>query len=349
MSHEFYMQRCVELAKKGGLATRTNPMVGAVLVHNDRIIGEGWHTHYGGPHAEVNAIGSVKESDRKYISDSTLYVSLEPCCVEGKTPACTHLILKEGIPKVVVGSVDPDSRMQGKGILQLREKSVDLTQGILQGECEDLIKKFKVNLKGLPYICLKWATSFDQVMGVQGKQIAITGEKARWYTHKWRSQFDGILVGKKTLLTDHPLLDNRLFPGPSPVRIIMDSKLEIPEDLLKVVETKAIVVNCLMEKKQDHIDYIKVSSTNDWNEVLHVLFQRGIYSILVEGGAEILQSLIHSGLWHEARVLRTPQKLKSSHPETSWIEAPEIKGRLKSQLIIDNQTTAFVIDNEAKI
>lgn len=348
MSHEFYMQRCVELAKKGGLATRTNPLVGAVLVHNDRIIGEGWHTHYGGPHAEVNAISNVKESERKLISDSTLYVSLEPCCVEGKTPACTHLILKEGIPKVVVGSVDPDSRMQGKGIHQLREKSVEVVQGILQGECDDLIKKFKVNLKGLPYICLKWAISFDQVMGVQGKQMTITGEKARWHTHKWRSQFDGILVGKKTMITDHPLLDNRLYPGPSPVRIIMDSKLETPEDLIKAVATKAIVVNSILEKQPDHIEYIKVNSTYDWNEVMHALFRRGMYSILVEGGSEILQSLIDSGMWHEARILRTDKKLKS-HTDTIWIEAPEIKGKLKSKIIIDDQTTAFVVDNDTKI
>lgn len=346
MRHEVYIQRCIELALKGGLNTRTNPMVGALLVHNGRIIGEGWHEKYGGPHAEVNAVKSVAIADQPYIRDSILYVSLEPCCVEGKTPACTQLILREGIRKVVIGSVDPDARMQGKGIQLLTENGVEVSHGICKEKCEELIRKFKTNLGGMPYVMLKWACTLDQVMGMKGETLAITGKEAQWYTHKWRSEFDGILVGKNTILTDKPQLNNRLFPGPSPVRIVLDSKLEIPEIMMRNENAATLVVNQVKDEKNEGLTYVKVNSTRDWQEVYQKLFDHQIYSVMVEGGSQILHSIIESGLWQEARILRSQIKLKEAHNQREWILAPEIKGKLISSTKIDEQTTAFVMSHE---
>lgn len=346
MMHEVYIQRCIELALKGGLNTRTNPMVGAVLVYNDRIIGEGWHEKYGGRHAEVNALKSVAMADQNYIKDSTLYVSLEPCCVEGKTPACTQLILREGIRKVVIGSVDPDARMQGKGIQLLTENGVEVSHGVCKEKCDELIRKFKTNLSGMPYVMLKWACSLDQVMGIKGETLAITAAEAQWYTHKWRSEFDGILVGKNTILTDKPRLNNRLFPGPSPVRIVLDSRLEIPEIMLRNENAATLVINQVKDEKAEGLTYIKLKSTRDWQDVFQKIFDHQIYSVMVEGGSEILHSIIASGHWQEARILRTQIKLNDGVTKKDWIIAPEVKGKLISSTKIDEQTTAFVMSHE---
>ncbi|MBK7009210.1 MAG: bifunctional diaminohydroxyphosphoribosylaminopyrimidine deaminase/5-amino-6-(5-phosphoribosylamino)uracil reductase RibD [Saprospiraceae bacterium] len=348
MNHELYMQRCVDLALKGGLDTKSNPMVGAVLVYKDKIIGEGWHSFYGGPHAEVNAISSVKSEDQELIPLSTLYVSLEPCCVQGKTPACTSLILENKIPKVVIGSMDPDPRMQGKGLTLLREQGIEVTEKVLQHECDALLSRFKANLKKHPYIVLKWATRFDQVMGHRQERLIITGEAALWHTHKWRSECHGILIGKETAKTDNPLLNTRYYPGPSPIKIVMDRNLELDPQLRLFAEGEVIVVN---EKKQEtsgRVKYVKVNSTYHWPEVMEKLYENQIYSVLVEGGSKILNSLIASGWWNEARILRTQALLKNQLETQDWITAPDIAGKLIKQIDIEDGCKVIYIENKVQ-
>ena len=346
MTHEVYMQRCVDLAQKGGLDTKSNPMVGAVLVYNEKIIGEGWHTYYGGPHAEVNAINSVKSKDLALISQSTLYVSLEPCCVQGKTPACTSLILEKKIPKVVIGSKDPDPRMQGKGITLLKEQGVEVIGNVLHDKCDALLTRFKANLKKMPYIVLKWATSFDQVMGQKQQRLMITGDAALWHTHKWRSECHGILIGKETARTDNPLLNTRYYPGPSPIKIVMDSQLELDPQLRLFADGQVVVVNEKKEEKQGNIQYIKVNSNHNWQEVLEKLYANEIYSVLVEGGSKILNSLIAGGWWHEARILRTQTLLKNQLESKEIILAPEISGKLIKQVDVERGCQAIYIENK---
>lgn len=349
MNHKLYMQRCVDLAQKGGLDTKSNPMVGAVLVYNDKIIGEGWHTYYGGPHAEVNAISSVKSEDQALIAFSTLYVSLEPCCVHGKTPACTSLILEKKIPKVVIGSMDPDPRMQGKGIALLREQGVEVMENVLQNECDALLGRFKANLKKMPYIVLKWAVSFDQVMGQRQQRLIITGEAALWHTHKWRSECHGILIGKETARTDNPLLNTRYYPGPSPIKIVMDSQLELDPQLRLFANGQVVVVNEKKEEKHGNIHYIKVNSIHNWQEVMEKLYENEIYSVLVEGGSKILNSLIAGGCWNEARILRTQTLLKNQIEASDVIMAPEISGRLVKQVDVEPGCQAIYIENKLQV
>lgn len=348
MKHELYMQRCMDLALKGGLATKSNPMVGAVLVYEDRVIGEGWHEYYGGPHAEVNAISKVGKEDEHLIPKATLYVSLEPCCVQGKTPPCTSLILDKGIQNVVIGSMDPDPRMQGKGIALLRSKGVQVKEQVLSQAGDALLARFKANLKRRPYIIIKWATSFDQVMGHRQQRLLITGESAQWHTHQWRSSCHGILVGKDTVKTDNPLLTTRYFPGPSPIKIVMDAQLELGSSNRLFDEGEIIVVN---EKKQHtygRVRFLRVNSTRDWEEVFQKLYENQIFSVLVEGGSTVLKSLIAEGRWDEARVLRTMEQLKPNYKAEDLITAPDIHGKLIKEIKVDETCQALFLQNQAK-
>jgi len=305
------MQRCLELPRLGAGHTAPNPMVGAVLVYEDRIIGEGYHQIYGQAHAEVNCIASVKEEDRGLIPQSTLYVSLEPCAHFGKTPPCADLIIRERIPRVVVGCRDPFPLVDGKGIEKMRAAGVEVEVGVLEAECIALNSRFfTFNTLHRPYIVLKWAQSMDGKIGVQSgspsrKRVLISNEYTNRLVHKWRSEEASILVGTNTALLDDPALTVRLWKGPDPIRLVIDKNLRLPLSL-KIFDRqiKTIVFNTLRHDDQGNPSYYQLAEDSSLvHQLAMVLYEQKIQSVLVEGGAALLQSFIDEGYWDEARVI----------------------------------------------
>lgn len=295
--NELYMRRCIELAQLGRMHAAPNPMVGAVIVHSDRIIGEGYHAVCGKAHAEVNAINSVKPADRQLLSDSTLYVSLEPCSHYGKTPPCARLIIKTGIPRVVVGCVDPFAKVQGRGITMLREAGIEVEVGVLEAECRALNRRF-ITAQTLhrPYITLKWARSADGFIDgwrEDDSQVAaqISTPWSLMRVHQLRAMNQAILVGHNTLRMDHPQLNVRHWAGGNqPLRVVLGrvAEEELPTGWLA---------------------YADISTA------LSELYHMGVQSVLVEGGQQTLQSFIDQGLWDEAYVEYSPTTLGSGVPE----------------------------------
>lgn len=310
-SHDTYMHRCIQLAALGEGYVAPNPMVGAVLVHNNRIIGEGYHQVFGQAHAEVNCIASVKEEDRNLISQSTLYVSLEPCSHFGKTPPCTDLIIHNKIPRVVVGCTDPFPQVKGKGIALLRSQGVEVTEGILQPACVELNKRFfTFQLQHRPYIILKWAQSSNNKMARSDRaRFAISNDYSRRLVHRWRSEEASILVGTNTAFFDDPELTNRFWHGPQPVRLIVDMELRLPSSLkLFNREVRTIVFNRLKHEESDNLLYYQVTTDVSLvHQVVHALYQLKIQSVLVEGGARLLQSFITADVWDEMRIITNEQ------------------------------------------
>lgn len=314
---EIYMHRCLQLALLGQGRVAPNPMVGAVLVHQDRIIGEGWHQQYGGPHAEVNCLRSVAAPDQHLIASSTLYVSLEPCAHFGKTPPCADLVVANNIKKVVVGCRDPFPLVAGKGIERLRNAGIEVELGILEKECLDINKRFfQVHTHNRPYVVLKWAQSGDGKIGSgEGTaRLLISGAESNREVHKWRSEEAAILVGTRTALVDDPSLTVRLWPGPQPVRLVIDRNLKLPSHLkLFDGEAKTIVFNLHRHtinsdqdfRNADHgVYYFKLrEAKNIPAQILDTLYLLKLQSLLVEGGSIVLQSFIDAGLWHEARII----------------------------------------------
>lgn len=305
------MRRCLELAKKGAGLVAPNPMVGAVLVFEGRIIGEGWHKQYGEPHAEVNCIAAVGEEDRKLIPHSTLYVSLEPCAHFGKTPPCADLIVKERIPRVVIGCRDPFKEVDGKGIEKLMAAGVEVSVGVLQTDCEELNKRFFIfHRLHRPYIILKWAQTADEkIAGTAGSRLLISNEYTNRLVHQWRSEEAAILVGTNTALNDNPELTTRLWSGNSPVRLVVDRDLRLPVSLrLFDRKIKTIVFNTVRHVEEENLLYYQVSNDASLvHQILNALYQMKIQSVLVEGGARLLQSFIDERCWDEARVITNEQ------------------------------------------
>ncbi len=333
----YYMSRCIFLAKKGIRQTASNPMVGAVLVCNGVIIGEGYHQKFGSPHAEVNAINAVADENKHLIPKSTLYVNLEPCSHSGKTPPCAHRIVTEKIPRVVIGCKDPNPLVAGKGINYLIANNVAVDGPIMEKEAQDLIRKFVTNLKGLPYIILKWAQSEDLYLSAKDHQVWLSNKYTQILTHKWRSEIDGIMVGRNTVQIDDPSLDVRQYYGPNPMRILMDTNLKTdPSKKLLSDGKPTIVINSKIEQNDGQTHYIKVDDTSDLNNILKILFGLGITSLLVEGGASLLQSFINQGLWHEARVIRTKTKLGDG------IKAPALQGNLLEKMQVADDEILFI-------
>lgn len=302
-----YMQRCLDLAVKGAGYVAPNPMVGAVLVHDNRIIGEGYHRQYGEAHAEVNCIQSVSPEDRPLISSSTLYVSLEPCAHYGKTPPCSDLIIQYAIPKVVVGCRDPFPEVDGKGISKLLAAGVEVKVGVLEKECRELNKRFFCQVeKRRPYIILKWAQTADGFIAGNGSErLLISNEITNRLVHQWRSEEAAILVGTNTAILDDPALTNRLWKGRSPVRMVLDRSLRLPGGLKLLDGTQdTIVLNTIKSGEQGKIRYYKIDPQRDIIEqVLKAANENNLQSILVEGGAKLLQSFMDTGVWDEARVV----------------------------------------------
>ncbi|GJM32688.1 MAG: riboflavin biosynthesis protein RibD [Saprospiraceae bacterium] len=303
---EQYMQRCLDLAILGSGKVSPNPMVGAVLVHENRIIGEGWHERYGAAHAEVNAVANVKEKDRPFLPQSCLYVSLEPCCIHGNTPPCTDLIIKHRIPKVVISCVDFTPEVHGKGVEILRKAGVEVITHILAAKGEQLSAPRRIFVqKNRPYIILKYAQTKEGFLAAKTKeQIWISNHYSKRLVHKWRSEVDAILVGTTTAKTDNPSLTNRYYYGKSPLRIVLDRQLKLSTDLaLFDQRSPTLVYNELHSKTSGLLTYQKIDFSNLLPSLLNDLFSRKLSQLLVEGGAHLLGQFVEAGLWDEARVL----------------------------------------------
>lgn len=303
------MKRCLELALKGGGFVHPNPMVGSVIVHNEVVIGEGYHSAFGQAHAEVNAVDSVV--NKSLLPFSILYVSLEPCAHTGKTPPCTSLIISSGIKNVIIATSDPNPLVAGKGIKTLKEAGVKVTVGVLEKEARYINRRFfTFHTQKRPYVILKWAESADGFIGNKGKgkkQVRISNDTSRTLVHKWRSEEQAILVGCKTVINDNPALNVRYWKGPDPIRILIDSGLSVPvaSKFFRKMG-RALVINTIKEESQTNIRYIKVPKSPDRTHyILEKLFENQIVSVFVEGGAETLTYFLKSGLWDECRVFRS--------------------------------------------
>lgn len=309
---EKYISRCIQLARNGLCNAAPNPMVGAVIVYKDRIIGEGYHIRCGEGHAEVNAIRSVK--DEALLKESTIYVSLEPCSHYGKTPPCADLIISKGIPRVVIGCVDPFSLVAGRGIRKLQDAGIQVTVGVLEKECQELIRRFiTFNTRKRPYITLKWAQSSDgfiDILREGGSPVVLSTPLTSMYVHKQRAEHKAILVGRKTALLDNPSLTTRHWYGKNPLRLVIDKELTLPSSLKLFDGSVSTCVFTNREKEStDAIRYIRL----DFNrsiipQIADYLYEQKIQSLLVEGGSQLLQSFIDSGYWDEIYVehSRTP-------------------------------------------
>jgi diaminohydroxyphosphoribosylaminopyrimidine deaminase/5-amino-6-(5-phosphoribosylamino)uracil reductase len=312
--HEKYMRRCLELARLGAGYVSPNPMVGAVIVHQGQIIGEGYHQHYGKAHAEVHAIQDLLEKFKdadELLNNSIIYVSLEPCAHYGKTPPCSDLIIRHRIPMVVVGCRDPFEQVDGRGIEKLRAAGVEVVENVLKEECEDLNKRFftRVRLQR-PYIILKWAETGDGFFAPEGdEQRWISSQASKIISHRWRSEEDAILVGKRTALIDNPKLDVREWKGRNPLRIVLDKNLELPATLNLFDQSQDTIV--FNTKKMEIDGRIKFLEIEDWNLlpqlIAYQLYLMDVQSLIVEGGTKTLQVFLDAGLWDEARVLKSPQ------------------------------------------
>lgn len=308
---EMYMSRCLQLAALGLGKVQPNPMVGAVIVHHDKIIGEGWHRQYGQGHAEVNAFASVTQPE--LLKESTMYVSLEPCSHFGKTPPCADAIIRHGIPKVVIGTVDSNAKVNGGGIKKLQDAGIEVVTGVLAEQCKELNRRFfTYHEQKRPYVILKWAMTRNGYMDIDRQQQPdgqywITNPELKTIVHQWRSEEDAILIGYNTMVNDKPQLTTRLFPGKDPQRFV-----------------------CQRNSESSETAYYQALPENS-AEALQQLYEQKIQSVIVEGGRKTLQRFIDSQLWDEARILIGNQLWESG------VKAPLLDGIcIKEESIHDN-------------
>jgi len=304
---ELFMQRCLQLAQQGAGHVAPNPMVGAVLVHQGRIIGEGYHRRYGQAHAEVECVRQVAEADRPLIPAATMYVSLEPCAHHGKTPPCADLIVAQKIPRVVIGCRDTFSEVSGKGIEKLQRAGVEVRVGMLERACRELNRRFfTLHEKQRPYIILKWAQCPAGFMAtLTGEPVRLSNPYSDRLVHRWRSEEMAILVGTRTALADNPRLTNRLWTGSSPLRLVIDRELSTPRHYHLWDGT---VPTWFFTEKEAGSNGAVETIQMDFRQpllprLMQCLYERNISSVLVEGGAYVLQRFIEAGLWDEARVI----------------------------------------------
>ena len=327
---ESFMLRAIELAKRGAGNVAPNPMVGCVIVHNDSIIGEGWHRKYGGPHAEVHAIQNVK--DQECLQSSTLFVTLEPCSHFGKTPPCADLIISSQIPRVYIANLDPNPLVAGKGIEKLRASGIEVIVGLRENEAAWMNRRFLTFMqKGRPYIRLKWAMSSDGFMDKlraadEKGSFRISGDEARRISHRWRTEESAILIGAQTAIVDDPDLTARFWPGKSPIRVLLDPSGRVPKSS-KIFSNQAptlVYTSVIQSPDKEGIEVINIPQKDYLQNVLIDLHKRKVLSLLVEGGAKTLQSFIDQELWDEVLVF------KSSEPLTQGLKAPEFPDGIKS-------------------
>jgi diaminohydroxyphosphoribosylaminopyrimidine deaminase/5-amino-6-(5-phosphoribosylamino)uracil reductase len=323
---ELFMQRALDLALLGQGYVSPNPMVGCVIVHHGKIIGEGWHQKFGGPHAEVEAINSV--SDKSLLPESVVYVNLEPCSHYGKTPPCADLLVEQKVKKVVVANLDTNPLVAGQGIKKLRAAGVEVITGIRDKEGRSLNKRFFTAIeKQRPYIVLKWAETADGFMARENyDSMWISHELSRQLVHQWRTQEDAVLVGTRTAMHDNPQLNVRDWSGRNPVRIVLDRFLRLSDKLhLFDGRQKTLCYNLLIHEEHNNFSRVRVDEADFLKNVLHDLHHRKIQSVLVEGGATTLSLFLESGLWDEARIFISSKKFEKG------IVAPSLKGTLAEQ------------------
>lgn len=343
-THEFYMHRCIELAREGLGKVAPNPLVGSVIVHDNKVIGEGYHREYGKAHAEVNAVNSVK--DKSLLQHSTLYVNLEPCCHHGKTPPCTDLIIHHKIPHVVIGSADPFAAVAGKGISKLRNNGVKVEVGVLKPAAMNLNRRFfTFHQKKRPYIILKWAQTADafidieRLPGTPARPTWITSEKLRMLVHKWRTEEQAIMVGTITALKDNPKLNVRDWTGPDPTRIVLDENLTLSSSLhLFDNSQNTIVFNQLVSKHEHKTSWVKTDFAHpDFLEnILLELYKLQIQSVIIEGGQKLLTAFIGKQLWDEARIFQGSKFFEKG------LRAPTLPLNKFSQIFIGKETLYWV-------
>lgn len=304
MNHEIYMQRCIDLAQKASGKTYPNPLVGCVIVHNDEIIGEGFHEKAGQPHAEINAINSVENPE--ILKESTIYVSLEPCAHFGKTPPCASKLVEVGFKKVVIGTLDTHDKVNGKGKQILENAGIEVISGVLEKECRELNKRFfTFHQKRRPFIILKWAQSSDGFLDKYFKPTQIGNPLTKQFVHQLRSQEHAILVGTNTALIDNPSLTTREIVGRNPVRILIDFDLKVPANFnIYNDEAETIVFNTVKETIEGRITFIKIEKKNFLENLMQKLFDHQIQSVIIEGGSFTLQQFIDQHLWDETIIIK---------------------------------------------
>jgi len=330
---ELFMHRAFELAALGRGLVSPNPLVGCVVVHNDRIVGEGFHQKYGEPHAEVNAIESVV--DKTILNECALYVNLEPCSHTGKTPPCADLLIRCKIKKVIIANVDSNPLVAGEGIKKLRAAGIEVTTGVLEKFGREFNKRFFTYMeKQRSYVILKWAETADGFVARENFDSKwISNEHSRQLVHKWRTEEDAILVGSKTAAHDNPLLNVRDWTGRNPVRIVIDRFLKLSERLhLFDRSQKTICYNVLKHEEHPNLSLIRLDEEDFLNALMHDLYKQKIQSVIIEGGAHTLSRFIESNVWDEARIFSSEKTFKKG------IEAPNLQGTLISQESILNDT-----------
>jgi diaminohydroxyphosphoribosylaminopyrimidine deaminase/5-amino-6-(5-phosphoribosylamino)uracil reductase len=327
---EIFMRRAFDLAANGRGKVSPNPMVGCVIVKDGKVIGEGWHKVYGGPHAEVNAIASV--ADKSLLDGADIYVTLEPCAHYGKTPPCAELLIKYPFRKVIIANTDPNPLVAGKGIQLLQDYGLDVTSGMLSEYGERFNARFFTYIREKrPYIILKWAETADGFVAHSDYSSKwISGKVSRMLVHKWRTEEDAIAVGKNTALYDNPQLNTRDWPGKNPVRVVIDRKLELPAHLnLFDGSQKTLCYNLLKDEEKGPVSFVKLSEENFLQALLTNLHQRNLQSLIVEGGSVLLNLFLSGGLYDEVRIFKAP------HTFEQGIPAPAMRGKPAEQIKIE--------------
>lgn len=330
---EEFMQRALDLAVLGAGLVSPNPLVGCVIVHQQKIIGEGWHQLYGEAHAEVNAVNSVE--DKHLLPESTVYVTLEPCAHYGKTPPCADLLARHKVKRVVICNPDPHHLVGGKGIEKLKKAGIDVVTGILADKGHEINKRFFTGiLKKRPYIIFKWAETADGFIARKNYESKwISNQISRALVHKWRTEEDAIIVGRNTAYYDNPQLNARHWKGRNPARIVVDRHLKLPSDLyLYNQHQPTFVYNLLNQNKAPNLEFVRLEEDNFLEEMMLDLYEKQIRSVIVEGGSTLINMLISQQLWDEARVFKST---KAAFRE--GIQAPQIQGHLvKTEQIMDD-------------
>jgi diaminohydroxyphosphoribosylaminopyrimidine deaminase/5-amino-6-(5-phosphoribosylamino)uracil reductase len=344
MEHKLFMKRCFELAQRGKGYTSPNPMVGAVLVHNGRILAEGWHHNYGQDHAEVDCLYKVTYADKHLIPESTMYVSLEPCAHHGKTPPCAQRLVQEGIKTVVIANNDPFDQVNGKGVVILTAAGIEVETGLLENEGLWVNRRFFCfHKQQRPYIILKWAQTQDGYTAPADKtRFQITNNHSQQLVHKWRTEESAIIVGTTTALNDNPQLTARLWEGKQPLRIVLDRKLAIPPgNAIYNNNAPTWIINELKDETTGNIQFVKATFDGSLlDTILEKLYHQKTLSLTVEGGTQLLNSFISLGLWDEARIFTGNKLLKYG------IAAPLLQHSVKalSTHIGDDSLKVFVND-----
>jgi len=334
------MLRAIELAKNGIGHVSPNPLVGCVIVHEGKIIGEGWHQKYGEAHAEVNAVNAV--IDKSILKDAVVYVNLEPCAHTGKTPPCVDLLIKYNVKRVVIANIDPNPLVAGKGVDKLKHAGIEVTIGVLEKEGYELNKRFFTFLKyKRPFIILKWAQTSDGFIARENYDSKwISNEHSRKLVHKWRSEEDSILVGFNTAAYDNPKLTVRDWSGRHPVRIVIDQNLNLESSLyLFDGAIHTICYNNLKNENKGKVEYVLLEKGNTLSGILKDLFNRKIQSLIVEGGAQTIKAFLSEGAWDEARVFTAKQRFERG------IDAPMVNGEISSSEMVGSDELNIYTNN----